>query len=384
MRRHLFDRVGWAAAGALGIALIAVVAGVVRAGPLDPPNAPGSTTGVLRPGTPITALPSVISQPGNYYLTGNLTMATAGTGITINASNVTLDLGGFTIDGAHQGGTGVLIPSQFNGFNLHAITVRNGNAINWTQTGFDLQWVDTLVAENLIASNNNQGIIVSNGRLADCGAYGNTTYGVRSQGGATISGCTAKNNQDTGFLLTNTSILESCTAVGNHVGIDVRSSTVDGCNVVGALYGINVGYNCNIRNNTVQETDSDGIRVASPSGSGESLITENTVEDAGVNVGASGIYVQTSNNVISRNHVTFTNGPGINVVGSFNTVDENTTLSNDGVGITVAGSKNTVVHNTSLGNVNQSASTNYSVGVGNNYGGVTAAASGANPWSNTQ
>jgi hypothetical protein len=340
---------------------------------------------VLRPGTPITSLPFDITQPGNYYLTGNLTLAATGTGITIDSSNVTLDLGGFTIDGTNTGGSGVFIPSQFQGTNLREITVRNGTAQDWTQDGFDMEFVDGLIAENLQADNDGTGIVVANARLSDCTANFNANGGVQSKGGSTITGCTTKNNQGAGFILVNGSVLESCTAVGNSAaGIDVRASTVDGCATYGNLYGIAVGFNCNVRNNTVSQSSSDGIRVASPSGSGESVITENTVESAGSNSSASGIYVQTQNNLISRNHVTSTNGPGIQVVGSFNTIDENSTLSNTGIGIVVGGSKNTVVHNNSLGNVNQSSSTNYSIGTGNNPGPIDPASASTNPWSNTQ
>ncbi len=371
---------------AVGVAIVAMLASGVRGGPLDPPGSPASTAGVRQPGTPITALPFDIQQPGSYYLTGNLTMAAPGTGITIDSGNVTLDFGGFTIDGGNVGYSGVYIPSQFNGFNLRAITVRNGMAQHWTQDGFTMESVDGIVAENLQASyNTRDGIEISNGTLSNCSTNGNGGAGVTSQGGATITGCTAKNNQGGGFVLRDSSVLRACTAIGNGAaGIDVRSSTVDGCTTLGNIYGIAVGFNCNVRNNTVSESDSDGIRVASPSGSGESVITENTVEDAGTQGSGTGIVVTTQNNLISRNHVTYSRGPGIQVTGSFNTIDENSTLSNNGIGIVAGGSKNTVVHNNSLGNVNQGNSTNYSVGAGNNYGGVTAAASGSNPWSNTQ
>ena len=47
--------------------------------------------------TPISSLPYTISQPGSYYLTGNLDGSSGG--IDIIVDNVTLDLMGFTIDG---------------------------------------------------------------------------------------------------------------------------------------------------------------------------------------------------------------------------------------------------------------------------------------------
>ena len=172
---------------AVGVAIVAMLASNARGGPLDPPGTPASTSGVLQPGTPITSLPFDIQQPGNYYLTRNLTIAAAGNGITIDSSNVTLDLGGFTIDGAHSGYSGVYIQSPIQGsFNLREITVRDGTARNWTQDGFDIEWVDGLIAEDLHADGNGTGIVVANGRLSDCTADRNVGAGVRSPGGSTI------------------------------------------------------------------------------------------------------------------------------------------------------------------------------------------------------
>lgn len=46
-----------------------------------------------RVGTEIKSLPYTITTPGFYYLTKNLTAT--GTGITVNAGDVTIDLMGF-------------------------------------------------------------------------------------------------------------------------------------------------------------------------------------------------------------------------------------------------------------------------------------------------
>ena len=48
--------------------------------------------------TPIASLPYTISSAGNYYLTQNLTYSgAAGNAITVNASNVTIDLNGYQL-----------------------------------------------------------------------------------------------------------------------------------------------------------------------------------------------------------------------------------------------------------------------------------------------
>jgi hypothetical protein len=69
--------------------------------------------------------PYTISQPGSYRLSGNLALTTVSAAIVITASNVTLDLNGFSIsDTAPLGGgtTGLLMTSGA----ITGVTIRNG------------------------------------------------------------------------------------------------------------------------------------------------------------------------------------------------------------------------------------------------------------------
>ena len=75
--------------------------------------------------TAIGALPAVISSPGAYCLTSNqLTNLASGDAIAIEASDVALDLNGFTIDNSAAGPTttadGVFAANRRN------VTIRNG------------------------------------------------------------------------------------------------------------------------------------------------------------------------------------------------------------------------------------------------------------------
>jgi hypothetical protein len=99
-------------------------------GALTPPGAPAPTMKSLdqiEARTPITNTASLktLSQPGSYYLTGNLTVST-GDGINITANNVTLDLNGFTIAStfASASGFGIKIASG-----LSDITIVNGHIL---------------------------------------------------------------------------------------------------------------------------------------------------------------------------------------------------------------------------------------------------------------
>jgi hypothetical protein len=104
----------------------------IAQGSLTPPGAPAATMksldqvyGRLDSRTPITNASSsyIISAPGSYYLTTNLTVST-GNGIAINANGVTLDLNGFTISStlASASWTGIALSTPLND-----ITIVNGH-----------------------------------------------------------------------------------------------------------------------------------------------------------------------------------------------------------------------------------------------------------------
>jgi hypothetical protein len=83
----------------------------------------------IEPRQPVSALAGdasaahIISEPGSYFLDGNLDMASKPIGIEIRGSHVTLDLMGFVIERTGvPGGTGVAITVD----DLTGITIRNG------------------------------------------------------------------------------------------------------------------------------------------------------------------------------------------------------------------------------------------------------------------
>jgi hypothetical protein len=75
--------------------------------------------------TTISALPYAITAPGVYVLGGNLASPNSGAAITIQASDITLDLGDFYLFGSGQNTVGVVATDQVN------ITIKNGGLVGF-------------------------------------------------------------------------------------------------------------------------------------------------------------------------------------------------------------------------------------------------------------
>jgi|GEM_PF-3813752 len=118
---------------------VTMAASIVYAGSLNPSTPP--TAGTMKPLDqiePRTAVQSltgsaaavyVISQPGSYYLTAGITVTEIKHAISIETSNVTLDLSGFKITGAYDSTDSGEIPA-YDGIHINPgyknIIIRNG------------------------------------------------------------------------------------------------------------------------------------------------------------------------------------------------------------------------------------------------------------------
>ena len=87
-----------------------------------------------RAGTQISSVPYTISSPGLYCLAGNLSYTpTTGAAITVNASDVTLDLMGFCLTGpgkAFANNLGITILTGASN-----VEIRNGSILNFGTYG---------------------------------------------------------------------------------------------------------------------------------------------------------------------------------------------------------------------------------------------------------
>lgn len=248
--------------------LLSLGSGLAMAqGPLTPPNTAGPIVGPTAPldgsGIPQAGMKTlhqveprialaggtiahVISQPGSYYLTGNLNQSGTTSGITISADNVVLDLNGFSLigSGAGTGACGVEVQS-FN------VSVFNGTARGWSGSGFDGGTGTRF--EKLLARNNSSYGITGGDRALILGcvvtnSLANFSYGIHGGASSLVKDCLVSGSPVYGITINSNSFVDSCKVEGGERGIVLFSTgKVRGCSVSGAsLYGIFASENCSI------------------------------------------------------------------------------------------------------------------------------------------
>jgi hypothetical protein len=231
--------------------------------------------------TPISSLPFVITTPGAYYLTGNLSDNSGDHGIEIQVDDVTIDLNGFILSGDPNGNSGGR--SGIDAATWSGVTVRNGIVRNWNDLGVDLGsgatvmdvrvfnnkkegiYVREGVVKRCVARDNDLGIVVDIGTIADCTAASQNDLGfeVRVAGSVTrcsasdnsvgfqvlsaeVSRCSAENNNQEGFLARK-SLLVNNVASNNQTGIRCEDqSRADGNHLLDNLYGVDSDNNENL------------------------------------------------------------------------------------------------------------------------------------------
>lgn len=348
MFRTTFGRIA-----AVGVFVGGVAALIVAAGPLNPPaGAVASSYKTLTEVEPRIAISAantpgnatstfVISQPGSYYLTGNVTGESGKCGVRITADHVTLDLNGFQVVGV----AGALVGVGDDGSSTRVgITVRNGIVRNWPgggvrfsrfggsrlhhyngltlrsngvgTTGAGLECRDSAVVVNCEASGNlGGGFIVTDGCLAqNCTSFQNTGSGFEAGFGAQISNCVSRDNTGAGFQASGDSLFSGCAAMINDLdGFNVIRATLNACQ---ASFNTGVGFvggsgssftDCNAANNTA-----GGISVST-----------STVRGCQVIAGVYGIRVSGSDSRIEDNNVSAAT-TGFEVIGSGNFIIKNT------------------------------------------------------------
>lgn len=280
-----------------------------RAGQLNPPPGPISPTPGPEPRTAINSTNTPgdadslfkITQPGSYYLAGNITGVSGKHGIEIDAANVTLDLNGFALRGV----TGTLDAIHGNAA-ADPLVIRNGTISSWIDDGIELAATTSrgFLIEHLTIDNCGDAAIVLEfaGVISDCSLRGG---GVASRG-VDIDCCSLIQRCRLGsFNGTAIRANQSCTVLDNHLnncnaaaisagsaGMIVRNTIAHGLPTTDSII---VGTDCTVRENTVSTSGLFSLIRATSSG--------NRIEGNHLLGGGIGIRADTSGNVIVRNSV---------------------------------------------------------------------------------
>ncbi len=283
-------------AGTVPFALLAsALAAVAHAGPLAPPPGPIApsmkTLEQVEPRIPIgpDTTPGDpanstyrITQPGSYYLTEDLVGEVDKIGILIEASDVTVDLRGFTLTG--QPAVSLAWPAIYANFGRTNISVHDGTVVGWSGGGvfldpdplFDPGTARGEVRRLRVRDCGGDGIrCEQNSIVEDCVVAGCDGYGIRlTRDGGRVSRCLVIGSSLTGILTNIDSVVEMCTARENGTGgIGVGSrSVVVGCTAENnggpGSAGISVGIGCSVRDCVSSSNNDQGLRIA-----GDSTVT---------------------------------------------------------------------------------------------------------------
>lgn len=246
--------------------------------PINDENTPGDSLGLYK-----------ITQPGSYYLTGNITVPESKHGIMITASEVTIDLNGYSVIG----------PGKENGNSAHGIytyinvtnnvTVKNGTVKGFKGSGLFLYYSGHKVINvnsfdngtygfevsgscNVLrctAQGNSTGMKISSGTVENCNISSNDSYGIFGIN-AIISECYVYNNGITSYqpgVYIVRCVLKDCNIYSNggdpaSISVVAEESKIENNNIQhGGSTGLQLGKNCYAKGNNIRSNGSVGIRI---------------------------------------------------------------------------------------------------------------------------
>lgn len=273
--------------------------------------------------TPISSLPFTINAPGSYYLTGNLTSTSASAnGITITASDVTVDLMGFLLrNSVATSGNGI-----HSADTIQNVTVRNGSVSGWA-AGISLSARNVRVESISARANTGNGMSVgassvvidcaadlnggsgislaSDGAVVRCVARENAGNGIRTFAGGLISHCVAKDNDRDGITMGSDGNIQECASIENG---DDGIQASNGALITRCTANLNAG---------------NGIRLSGGAG----FALENSCRGNGLGGDGAGIVASASDNRIEGNHA-LGNDRGIDVNSTGNLIIRNSASGN--------------------------------------------------------
>lgn len=357
----------------LGLIIAGLSASALLAGPITPPAGTVTpsykTLGEVEPRTAINATNTpgdatttyLITQPGSYYLTGNIAGTAGKAVITIATTDrVTIDLCGFSVTG---GTYGVTTPLGQDG-----LTVRNGTISSQSGGAVYLPGCDHARLESLTVLEGTGPTCITVGQFSivrDCHVQGGAN-GILTSDSCIVQGCTVSGPSQQGFQGGNNCEVSNC--IADTCGSDGfkftgAESTFSHCTARHCTsHGFEVGLN-NLIENCVTSYDN---------GSGFLLGPQCTIRDSVAdNCSAQGIVIQGGGTVLNNQCKANGNGTaaGIWIQGTTSLVEGNHCIAN-GYGIYVSGIDNVIIGNRCGANTQN----NYFIMANNSYGPVVSPA----------
>ena len=277
----------------------------------------------VEPRVAVQSLPTVgemfvISEPGSYYLTGDIAVS-YGVAISVESANVVLDLNGFALLGNESCDSAI----NLSGFNN---TVRNGTIRGWPLASI---WgancvgcvVEDILSEDSGSRTREDAIsLAQNGRVRRVTVRNNPQGpGIRVLGGSVIESCIVDGAWDGFQMLSGGNRMTHCTSRNNNgagvysEGLDLIESSVFEFN---AFDGIQVLGGAVLRGNVLRN-NAAGFYV---------LGNNNRIEDNLVLYNGEGVVLElgSTGNTVERNQVLCRGGGnGIRAVDPGNLIDRN-------------------------------------------------------------
>ena len=367
-------------------AILLTSAWIANAGDLNPPIGPVAPThktltevepriavnAVNTPGSPTAVF--VISQPGSYYLMGNVTGISGKSGIEVASSNVTLDLRGFALISAYEGVSAITVSTPVTN-----CAIRDGQISGWTNWGIDAYDARNCRIDRVSVSDCANGILTGNNAVVrDCVLFDTGADGLWVGAGSVVSGCASTLNDESGIVLEDGCTLtdSTCWHNGEHGIRAGNQAQISHCNVSFNIEGgINALANSLILDSVISSNGGSGIFISS------GIVQGCTVNENGydgiITYGAATI----AGNICTGNgHTASIPVAGIVASGSGSRIEANTVCNNDDAGIRVLSGGNLVIRNATSGNT-----TNYDISAGNTVGPIVNSgniSTSSNPHSN--
>ena len=290
------------------LAGLLALAGSASAGDLNPAGPPAPTMkrlDVVEPRIPISSLPYTITQGGSYYVTGNLS-AGVWDGILIEASDVSVDLNGYTLS-TDSGYYGLYVAAGRTNVSVRDGGVRGFYVALYAETGSNVNLSGLSATANALGPT-----LYGSGTIRDSIAANNQYYGFTLGGtGIVIRNSRAQSNGFTGLFAPGPgTLVESCTVSLN----GAFGSAPD------ERAGIFVGQASRVVGCTTQDNAGSGIAFG-------------------------------DRNFIAENNVFRNGGNGLENIGQGeNRLEANNLVSNTGWGILVGSAGNLIIRNSARGN----------------------------------